>query len=110
MRKLLGFFIIGAFLVGSAGVASADDEGPNFTFGASTSFAYDINEPNAGNPARANNSIFYPNMENEDESFNIDLVQIGVSGERGMVSYAATIDLGDLAAFAGDSSDGDIAL
>jgi hypothetical protein len=110
MRKLVGLFIVGAFLVGAAGIASADDEGPNFTFGASTSYAYDMHNPDANNPARPNNSIFYPNMENQDESFNIDLVQIGINGERGNVGYAATIDLGDLAAFAGDSADGDIAL
>ena len=46
----------------------------------------------------------------QDNSFNIDLVQLGVSGQRGRLRYGASIDFGDLAKFAGDSADGDIAL
>jgi len=109
MRKLVGLFVAGVFLVGAAGVASADDEGPNFTFGASTSFGFDINEPDAGNPAQGQNRLTYSSME-QDESFNIDLVQLGINGQRGAVGYAATLDFGDLAALAGDSADGDIGL
>jgi hypothetical protein len=109
MRKLVGLFVAGVFVFGAASVASADDEGPNFTFGASTSFGFDINEPNAGNPAQGQNILTYSSME-QDESFNIDLVQLGINGQRGAVGYSATLDFGDLAAFAGDSLDGDVAL
>ena len=111
MRKLVGVLVAGAFLVGFAGAASADDngEGPHFTFGASTSFAYDINDPDDDNDSSAN-ALSYANMEARDESFNIDLVQLGVHGARGRASYAAKIDFGDLTPLAGDSADGDIAL
>lgn len=111
MRKLVGLLITGIFVVGTAGIASADDEGPNFTFGASTSFGFDINEPNpsGANPVDPQNVQTYSSME-QDESFNIDLVQLGINGQRGAVGYSATLDFGDLAAFAGDSDDGDVAL
>jgi len=99
-------FVAGAFLVGLAGVAQADDEGPNFTFGASASFTFDANDPKG--PAGLNGATYA--SQEQDESFNIDLVQIGVNGQRGRVGYGAKVDLGDLAALAGDSSDGDIAL
>ncbi len=106
MRNLIGLFVAGAFLVGLAGVAQADDEGPNFTFGASASFTFDANDPKG--PAGLNGATYA--SQEQDESFNIDLVQIGVNGQRGRVGYGAKVDLGDLAALAGDSSDGDIAL
>jgi hypothetical protein len=93
--------------VSAAGIASAEGDGPNFSFGASTSIGYDINDPDAGNTAQ--NAPAYSSQE-QDESFNIDLVQIGISGQRGSVGYAATLDFGDLAALAGDSIDGDVAL
>jgi hypothetical protein len=51
----------------------------------------------------------YPSRE-QDESFNIDLVQLGVSGTRGRVGCSAKLDYGDLARIAGYSVDGDIAL
>ena len=82
MRKLVGLFVAGVFLFGAAGVASTDDEGPNFTFGASTSFGFDINEPSASNSALGQNILTYSSME-QDESFNIDLVQIGINGQHG---------------------------
>lgn len=116
MRKLVGPLVAAAFLVGgTAGSAAANDDGPNFTFGASTSFAYDFNTPNAGtggaNPSAQGgyNLLSYSSME-QDQSFNIDLVQLGISGQRGRLRYGASIDFGDLAKFAGDSSDGDVAL
>ena len=111
MRKLVGVLVAGAFLVGYAGAAAAegDDTGPNFTFGAATSYAYDINDP-SGDADTSMNSLAYPNLESRDESFNIDLIQLGVNGSRGKASYAAKIDFGDLAAAAGDSEDGDVAL
>jgi hypothetical protein len=101
---------VGALLIGlpKAGIADDSGSGPDFTFGAAVSYVYDINDPDAGNAGL--NSLFYSNMESQDESFNIDLVQIGVSGERGALSYSATVDFGDLAAFAGDAADGDIGL
>jgi hypothetical protein len=84
----------------------------NWTFGMSTSYTYDFNSPNTDaappGPLVGNNGL-YANFE-QDESFNIDLVQLGASGERGKLSYGAKIDYGDLARLAGDSDDGDIAL
>jgi hypothetical protein len=84
----------------------------NWTFGMSTSFVYDFNSPDSdafppGPPI--GNVGMYSSFE-QDESFNIDLVQLGLSGERGKLSYGAKLDYGDLARLAGDSSDGDIAL
>jgi hypothetical protein len=107
MRKLVGLFVAGIFLVSAAGIASAEGDGPNFTFGASTSIGYDLNDPDAGNTAA--NALAYSSQE-QDESFNIDLVQLGINGQRGALSYAVALDFGDLAAAAGDSADGDIAL
>jgi hypothetical protein len=73
---------------------------------------YDFNSPDSEaappDPLFGNNGL-YANFE-QDESFNIDLVQLGLSGERGKLSYGAKLDYGDLARLAGDSSDGDIAL
>jgi len=78
----------------------------------STSYTYDFNSPNTDaappGPLYGNNGL-YANFE-QDESFNIDLMQLGLSGERGKLSYGAKIDYGDLARLAGDSEDGDIAL
>ncbi len=105
MRKLVGLIVAGVFLAGAAGTALADDDGPNFSFGASTSIGFDINEPSGS----SQNALYYSSME-QDESFNIDLVQLGISGQRGAVGYAASLDFGDLAALAGDSRDGDVAL
>lgn len=128
MRKLVGPFVAAAFMVGGlTGSVAASDDGPNFTFGASTSFVYDFNRPNAGTVSQSDfesdgagrgaaaigqggfNSLSYSSLE-QDRSFNIDLVQIGVSGQRGRLRYGAAVDFGDLAKFAGDSADGDVAL
>lgn len=92
--------------VPQAGLADSGS-GPDFTFGASTSFGYDLNDPDPGNAGQ--NRLVYSSLE-QDESFNIDMVQLGISGERGDLSYVGTLTFGDLAAFAGDSADGDIAL
>jgi hypothetical protein len=89
------------------GTAEADD-GPNFTFGASTSFVYDINDPDTSTPP-GNNRLTYSNFE-QDESFNIDLIQLGITGQRGAISYGAKLDFGDLAVGAGDDGMGDIGL
>lgn len=101
-------------LAGWIGVAGADDgcckqDGPQWTFGASTSYTYDFNRPDAPPLSGNANEMTYPSLE-QDESFNIDLVQLGVSGTRGRVGYSAKLDYGDLARLAGDSEDGDIAL
>jgi hypothetical protein len=121
MSKLLGALFAGTFLVGlAAGAAWAaddrSDEGPNFTFGASTSFVYDFNDPDQEDvdffpgPVGPLNFLSYANQEARDESFNIDLVQLGINGARGNASYGAKIDYGDLTFYAGDDSDADIGL
>ncbi|HYC55490.1 MAG TPA: outer membrane beta-barrel protein [Candidatus Binatia bacterium] len=112
MRKLIGLLAAGALASAMPAIALADEGGPNLTFGASTSFTFDFNDPDdpgafPGVPSQ--NERTYANLESE-ESFNIDLVQIGVSGTRGPVSYGAKLDLGDLARFTGDDDDGDIGL
>jgi len=107
MRKLVGLAVAGLFLSSSIGTAWADDA-PKFTFGASTSFVFDINNPHTST-APGNNALTYSNFQ-QDESFNIDLVQLGVTGQRGSISYGAKIDLGDLAVLAGDDLAGDIGL
>lgn len=137
MRKVVGWMVVAAAVTGMAAVAQADEparpdfpvvvpqEAPapapaatpvccdkpavNWTFGMSTSFVYDFNSPDAGPLSGIGNEGLYANFE-QDESFNIDLVQLGVNGERGALSYGAKIDYGDLARAAGDSDDGDIAL
>jgi hypothetical protein len=109
MRKVLTILAAAVAVAGAAGVAAADeDNGVNWTFGASTSYVYDINSPDSGFTGA--NPLGYANMETRDQSFNIDLVQLGVSGERGAASYGATIDFGDLAALADNSTDSNIAL
>ena len=140
MKKVVGRLFVTAAVAGMAGVAQADEparpdfpvvvpqEAPapaaapacceqpapavNWTFGMSTSYTYDFNSPDTDaappGPLVGNNGL-YANFE-QDESFNIDLVQLGASGERGKLSYGAKLDYGDLARLAGDSSDGDIAL
>ncbi len=112
MRKLLVVAAAGLFIAGFAGNSFADDEdGYDVTFGASASYTYDFNDPDVLNQpgGSAVNQLTYGSRE-QDESFNIDLVQIGVTGQRGPVMYGAKVDFGDLATLAGDSSDGDVAL
>ena len=109
MRKLVGVLFAGVFLVAVARPGLADDKtgtGPNFTFGMSTSYVYDFQDPKIP----SNNSLSYANFESRDESFNIDLVQVGINGSRGRASYGAKLDYGDLAQLAGDDSSGDIGL
>lgn len=88
-------------------IAPADDGGPTFTFGSSVSFVYDINEPD--DQVTNENRKTYADGESE-ESFNIDLVQLGVSGTRGRVSYGAKIDFGDWAEAVDDHFDDEVAL
>jgi hypothetical protein len=111
MRRAVGFVAVCALLV--AGVAQAeeccDQDGIKWSFGASTSYNYDFNSPDAAPLSGIGNEAAYPSLE-QDESFNIDLVQLGVSGSRGRFGFAAKIDYGDLARLAGDSADGDVAL
>jgi hypothetical protein len=108
MEKFVGILATGVLLAGLAAVAIAEDgEGPNFTFGAATSFVYDFNDPDRPldpDADRALNSATYSTFE-QAESFNIDMIQIGVTGQRGPVTYGATLDFGDLAAAAGDGDD-----
>lgn len=111
MKKLVSYFVAAALVVGTAGFASAEGEGPDFTFGASTSYVYDINSPNNGPGGTSGfNSLLYANEKTRDQSFNIDMIQLGVSGQRGAASYGATVDFGDLAALADNTSDSQIAL
>jgi hypothetical protein len=109
MRKLIGLCAAVAMIASFAGIAQAQDEsGPQWTFGFSSSYVYDFNDPNSKGLGSANSGAYA--SQEQDEAFNIDMVQLGVSGQRGRVGYAATVDYGDLAKLAGDSSDGDIAL
>jgi hypothetical protein len=108
MKKLVITALSTAVSLGLAGTAVAEDGGPQFSFGASSSFAYDINRPdNLGGGSF--NALSYASLE-QDRSFNIDLVQLGINGERGRATYGAKVDFGDLTKLAGDSSDGDVAL
>ncbi|HYB99715.1 MAG TPA: outer membrane beta-barrel protein [Candidatus Limnocylindrales bacterium] len=111
MKKFIALLAAGALATGSSALAQADEGGPNLTFGASTSFTFDFNDPDRppGLAVQPQNERLYANIESE-ESFNIDLVQLGVSGTRGPVSYGAKVDFGDLARFTGDDDDGDIGL
>jgi hypothetical protein len=110
MKKRIGLAAsaatVAVFALSASG-AIADEGGPNFTFGSSVSFTYDINDPDL--QSTGENVKTYAAPE-QDESFNIDLVQVGVSGTRGPVSYGAKLDFGDWAAVVGDSIDGDLAL
>jgi hypothetical protein len=109
MRILVGALVAGMFLVGTTGAARAtESSGPNFTFGASTSYTYDFNNPKGPTPIA--NSGSYANLSGLDESFNIDLVQLGISGSRGKASYGAKLDYGDLTPFAGNYSNSDVGL
>jgi hypothetical protein len=117
MRKLVGPLLAATFAIGvTANSAIADDHGPQFTFGASSSFAYDFNRPSQAAQVSANtppnrnyNRLGYASLE-QDRSFNIDLLQLGITGQRGRLRYGATLDFGDLAKRAGDSLDGDLAV
>lgn len=51
----------------------------------------------------------YANGQSE-ESFNIDLVQLGISGSRSIVSYGVKLDYGDWSEVVSDNVDGDFAL
>mgnify|MGYP001203406598 CR=1 FL=1 len=108
MRRVVVMIAVGVFLVGFTTVASAD-EGPNLSFGASVSYSYDLDNDQAVGSVDAQNVAALANME-QGESFNVDLVQIGVSGDRGAVSYGAKISIGDLADGAGDTDSGDVLL
>ena len=90
------------------------EQAVNWSFGMSTSYVYDFGDPeenqNGAPPGFVPlNSLGYASME-QDESFNIDLVQLGATGQRGALSYGAKLDFGDLASLAGDDDDGDVAL
>jgi hypothetical protein len=113
MRRLVGLMMAGLLVVAGSGNAAAEEccneDGINWTFGASTSFAYDFNSPDAPPLSGIGNEATYPSLE-QDESFNIDLVQLGATGSRGAFGFGVKIDYGDLARLAGDSDDGDVAL
>jgi hypothetical protein len=83
------------------------EDGPIFTFGAATSFVFDINQPDS--QVTNENRKTYANGQSE-ESFNIDLVQLGVSGSRSRVSYGVKLDYGDWSEVVSDNVDGDFAL
>jgi len=100
MRRVVAI-VAAVALAGFATVASADD----VSVGASVSYGLDLNDPASG----SGNSSVYGGMNADDEAFGVDLVQVGVSGSRGDVSYAATINFGDLASAADDTESGDSA-
>lgn len=90
MRKFITIATVGVFLAATGSVALAD--GPDLSIGASSSYVFDVNDPDTGG-----NAGLYANMSNSgNESFNIDLVQLGVSGGNGDVSYSAKFNMGDL--------------
>ena len=107
MQKSLLAACLAALLVCAATRSQADEGGPTFTFGASTSFVYDINEPDDQNTGE--NRKTYADGESE-EAFNIDLVQLGISGTRSIVTYGAKVDFGDWTDAVEDNIDGDVAL
>ena len=109
MKRKVWLIVMVALSVGLPQTILADDSsrGPDINFGASVSYGYDFNDPTNANDDQ--NKLGYSSLE-QDESFNIDLVQLDVSGERGSLSYHGAIDFGDLAEAAGDSHDGDVAL
>ncbi len=107
MKKVIGLAVAGTFVAGFAAVAQADDEGPHLSLGAAVSYTYDINDPDPNREGGVgDNQTAYSNYE-QDESFNIDLVQVGLNGTRGPVSYGVKLDFGDLSTGAGDAVDGD---
>jgi hypothetical protein len=71
MRKLAVAFVAGVFAFGAgersanAEEAGSTDTGPTFTFGASTSYVFDFNDPDAP----GNNRFTYSSLEQE-ESFS----------------------------------------
>lgn len=107
MQKRFLAALVAALSLSAATARAAEETGPTFTFGASTSFVYDINEPDHQNTGE--NKKTYADGESE-ESFNIDLVQVGISGTRGPVSYGAKVDFGDWTDRIEDNIDGDVAL
>ena len=100
MRRVVAIMAAVA-IAGFATVASADE----ISVGASVSYGMDLNDPASG----SGNSSVYSGMNANDEAFGVDLVQVGVSGSRGDVSYAAAINFGDLASAADDTESGDSA-
>ncbi len=107
MKTLFFPVFVATLLVGAAGLSQADEGGPTFTFGAATSFVFDVDQPD--HQVTHENPKTYANGQSE-ESFNIDLVQLGVSGSRGRVSYGAKVDYGDWADAVADNLDDEIAL
>lgn len=98
---------VAILLLGGVATSQADEGGPTFTFGASTSFVYDFNEPDDQNTHE--NQKTYADGASE-ESFNVDLVQLGISGSRSIVTYGTKIDFGDWSDAIEDNIDGDVAL
>jgi len=96
MRKFITIVTVGLFLAATGSVALAD--GPELSIGASSSYVFDVNDPDTGG-----NAGLYANMSNSgNESFNIDLVQLGVAGGNGDVSYSAKFNMGDLSSSSDD--------
>jgi hypothetical protein len=96
MRKFITIITVGVFLAATGSVALAD--GPELSIGASSSYVFDVNDPDTGG-----NAGLYANMSDSgNESFNIDLVQLGVAGGNGDVSYSAKFNMGDLSSSSDD--------
>ncbi len=96
MRKFITIITVGVFLAATGSVALAD--GPDVSIGASASYVFDVNDPDSGG-----NGFLYANQSDSgNESFNIDLVQIGLSGGSGDVSYSAKFNMGDLSSSSDD--------
>jgi hypothetical protein len=68
------------------------------SIGAAASYVFDVNDPDTDEGSNAGS---YAN-EGGNESFNLDLVQVGLSGGSGDVSYSAKLNMGDLSSSSDD--------
>jgi len=102
MRKFITIVTVGVFLAATGSVALAD--GPDLSIGASTSYVFDVNDPEiiGGLNSALYATGFDANGYSGNESFNIDLVQLGVSGGNGDVTYGAKLNMGDLSTSSDD--------
>jgi hypothetical protein len=102
MRKFITIVTVGVFLAATGSVALAD--GPDLSIGASSSYVFDVNDPDVAGGV-LNQFAYANNGRGEvdgNESFNIDLVQLGVSGGSGDVTYGAKLNMGDLSSSSDD--------
>jgi len=103
MRKFITIATVGVFLAATGSVALAD--GPSLSIGASASYVFDVNDPDVEDSSNALGYAGGVTNADTNESFNIDLVQLGVSGGSGDVTYGAKLNIGDLNGALGSGSD-----